>query len=183
MKRRDFLLAPVALSTLPALSGCAGLNDYLGNLPARLPDAPAIMSPEFMVEAMLKLADVRAGDMVYDLGCGDGRIVIAAALRGARGVGVDIDPRQIRLATERAAAAKVSDRVRFVVTDLFNMDFRDATVVSLYLGEEVNLKLRPKLRSELRPGTRVVSHEFSMGDWQPETRLVVGGRYLYRWIV
>jgi len=141
------------------------------------------MSPDFMVEAMLNLAEVRAGDVLYDLGCGDGRIVIAGAKRGARGVGVDIDPQQIRLATAAAAAAKVSDRVTFIMTDLFTMDLRDATVVALYLGEEVNIKLMPRLKAQLRPGTRVVSHEFGMGSWEPETRLIVGGRYLYRWII
>lgn len=179
MDRRAFLLSTLAAST----AGCAGINDYLANLPARNPDARAIMSPDFMVEAMLNLAEVRAGDLLYDLGCGDGRIVIAAAQRGARGVGVDIDPRQISLATKAAAAARVSDRVKFIMTDLFTMDFRDATVVSLYLGEEVNIKLMPRLRKELRPGTRVVSHEFGMGSWEPETKTIVGGRYLYRWII
>lgn len=172
------------MSTLAAsASGCAALDSYLADLPARHPDAPAIMSPDFMVDAMLNLAEVRAGDMLYDLGCGDGRIVIAGAKRGARGVGVDIDPQQIRLATAAAAAAGVSDRVTFIMTDLFTMDLRNATVVSLYLGEEVNLKLMPRLKAQLRPGTRIVSHEFGMGMWEPETRLIVGGRYLYRWII
>lgn len=179
MNRRTFLLSALAASA----SGCAALDDYVANLPARHPDAPAIMSPDFMVDAMLNLAEVRAGDMLYDLGCGDGRIVIAAAQRGARGVGVDIDPRQIRLATAAAAAARVADRVKFIMTDLFTMDLRDATVVSLYLGEEVNIKLMPRLKAQLKPGTRVVSHEFGMGMWEPETRLAVGGRYLYRWII
>jgi len=179
MNRRSFLMSTLAASA----SGCAAIDGYLADLPARQPDAPAIMSPDFMVEAMLNLAEVRAGDVLYDLGCGDGRIVIAGAKRGARGVGVDIDPRQIRLATVAAAAAKVTDHVTFIMTDLFTMDLRDATVVSLYLGEEVNIKLMPRLKAQLRPGTRIVSAEFGMGTWEPETRLIVGGRYLYRWII
>ena len=179
MNRRSFLLSTLAASA----GGCAAIDEYVANLPARIPDAPAIMSPDFMVDAMLSLAEVRAGDMLYDLGCGDGRIVIAAAQRGARGVGVDIDPRQIRLATAAAATARVSDRVNFVMTDLFTMDLRDATVVSLYLREETNIKLAPRLKAQLRPGTRIVSHQFGMDTWEPETRLIVGGRYLYRWII
>lgn len=179
MNRRSFLLSTLAASA----GGCAAIDDYVANLPARIPDVPAIMSPDFMVDAMLNLAEVRAGDMLYDLGCGDGRIVIAAAQRGARGVGVDIDPRQIRLATAAATTARVSDRVNFVMTDLFTMDLRDATVVSLYLGEEINIKLAPRLKAQLRPGTRIVSHQFGMDTWEPETRLIVGGRYLYRWVI
>ena len=177
MKRRSLLLAPLALT------GCAGLDSFFRDIPARIPDAPAIMSPDFMVEEVLKLAEVRPGDTLYDLGCGDGRIVVEAARRGARAIGVDIDPRQIRLAVQRAEAAKIGERARFITGDLFTLNIGDATVVTLYLGEEVNIRLMPKLRRELKPGTRVVSHEFGMGLWEPETRIVVGGRYLYRWII
>ncbi|MGH7390336.1 MAG: SAM-dependent methyltransferase [Candidatus Rokuibacteriota bacterium] len=127
-----------------------------------------------LVTTMLDAARVGPGDVVYDLGCGDGRIVIAAAARyGARGVGVDLDPARIREARENAARAGVTDRVTFLVQDLFATDVSPATVVALYLGADVNLRLRPKLLRELRPGTRLVSHEFDMGDWLPERTLEV----------
>ena len=125
-------------------------------------------APE-VVDAMLEAAKVGPGDVVYDLGCGDGRIVVAAASRyGARGVGVDLDPERIREARENASRAGVSDRVTFLVQDLFATDVTPATVVALYLSPDVNLRLRPKLLRELRPGSRVVSHQFDMGDWRPE---------------
>ena len=117
---------------------------------------------------MLRLAEVRAGDVVYDLGCGDGRIVITAARSfGATGVGIDIDPRRIEEADAAARRAGVSGSVRFAVQDLFKTDFSAATVVSLYLVPEVNAKLLPKFRAELQPGTRVVSHQYRIGDWAP----------------
>jgi ribosomal protein L11 methylase PrmA len=118
---------------------------------------------------MLKLADVKNIDIVYDLGCGDGRIVIAAAKTyGARGVGIDIDPDRIREAKENAKKAGVENLVRFEENDLFQANFREATVVTLFLLPSVNLKLRPKLLQDLKPGTRVVSNTFDMGDWRPE---------------
>src|SRR5437867_2798660 len=137
---------------------------------------------------MLALADVGLDDVVYDLGAGDGRIVIAAARwRGARGVGIEIDPdlvRQARLAAERAG---VADRVRFETRDLFTADLRAATVVTLYLSPDLNARLRPRLLAELRPGARIVSHQFPMADWTPSrtVRLTVDGRehVLYLWIV
>ena len=116
---------------------------------------------------MLKLGRVRAGDTVYDLGCGDGRIVIAAAKLGARGVCVDIDPARIRDSRANAEHAGVSDRIRFLTQDLFEADIADATVVMLFLWPNVNEKLKPKLRRELKPGTRVVSYVHDMGDWRP----------------
>ncbi len=126
-------------------------------------------TPQSVVDAMLRLAAVRDGDMVYDLGCGDGRIVITAARDfGARGVGIDIDPRRIDEANTFARLAGVTDRVRFAVQDLFKTDFSDATVVSLYLFPELNAKLLPKFRRELKPGTRLVSHQFGIGDWKPD---------------
>ena len=122
-----------------------------------------------VLRAMLEAAKVGPGDVVYDLGCGDGRIVVTAASRyGARGVGVDLDPERIREARENAARAGVTDRVAFLVQDLFSTDVTPATVVALYLSPDVNLRLRPKLLRELRPGSRVVSHQFDMGDWPPE---------------
>jgi len=118
---------------------------------------------------MLRLAQVRAGDVVYDLGCGNGVIVITAARSfGATGVGVDIDPRRIEEANAAARRAGVSGRVRFAVQDLFKTDLSAATVLALYLFPELNAKLLPKLRTELKPGTRVVSHQFGIGDWKPE---------------
>ncbi len=131
---------------------------------------------------MLKLAGVTARDVVYDLGCGDGRIVITAAKEfGARGVGIDIDPARIAESEENARRAGVTKRVRFRNEDLFEADIREATVVTLYLWPWVNLKLRPKLLRELRPGTRVVSHCHDMGDWAPEHQIEVNGHKIYLW--
>jgi SAM-dependent methyltransferase len=135
---------------------------------------PYVPTPERVVEEMLKMAAVKADDVVYDLGCGDGRIVITAARQfGARGVGVDIDPERIRESNANARTAGVTHRVRFVQQDLFKTNLRQATVVTLYLLPEVNLRLRPKLLRELRPGTRVVSHDFDMGDWKPKKSSLV----------
>src|SRR5215831_2921212 len=132
-------------------------------------DVPYVPTTEEAVRAMLKLADMQKTDIVYDLGCGDGRIVIAAAKTyGARGVGIDIDPDRIREAKENARKAGVENLVRFEENDLFQADFREATVVTLFLLRSINLKLRPKLLKELKPGTRVVSNTFDMGDWKPE---------------
>jgi precorrin-6B methylase 2 len=132
-------------------------------------DVPYVPTTEEAVRAMLKLADVKKTDIVYDLGCGDGRIVIAAAKTyGAQGVGIDINPDRIREAKENAKKAGVENLVRFEENDLFQANFREATVVTLFLLPNVNLKLRPKLLQELRPGTRVVSNTFDMGDWRPE---------------
>ena len=157
MNRRDFTLAGLAL----AAQGCS--------TPGVKPDVPYVPTPRPVVEAMLRLAAVRPGDVVYDLGCGDGRIVIAAARDfGARGVGIDIEPRRIAEANAAAIAAGVSGRVRFAVQDLFSTDFSEATVLTLYLLPELNAKLLPKMRSELRPGARVVSHQFRIGAWQPD---------------
>ncbi len=147
-------------------------------------DVPYVPTPEPVVNAMLKLAQVKRGDVLYDLGSGDGRIVIAAAKRyGVRGTGVDIDPRRIDEANANARKAGVAGRVRFVNQDLFAIDFSEATVVTLYLLPRINLQLRPKLLAELRPGTRIVSHGFDMGDWRPERVVEVGSSTIYLWIV
>jgi len=133
------------------------------------PEVPFVPTPEKVVAEMLKMAQVGKNDILYDLGCGDGRIVITAAKQfGCRGVGIDIDPRRIRESQKNAAKAGVSNRVQFFQMDLFDAEIGEATVVTLYLLSEVNLRLRPKLLRELRPGTRVVSHEFSMGEWEPD---------------
>ncbi len=151
--------------------------------PARDPDVVFVPTPEAVVEAMMDLARVGPGDVVYDLGCGDGRLVIAAAKRGARkAVGVDIDPERIREAQENARSERVQDKVTFVEGDLFELDFSDATVVTLYLLPELNLRLRPKLLA-LAPGTRVVSHAYDMGDWKPDRTRRVAGKTVYAWTV
>jgi precorrin-6B methylase 2 len=135
----------------------------------RQPDVPYVPTTEEAVRAMLKLAEVKKADIVYDLGCGDGRIVIAAAKTyGAHGVGIDIDPDRIQEARDNAKKAGVENLVRFEENDLFQANFREATVVTLFLLPSINLKLRPKLLQDLKPGTRVVSNTFDMGTWRPE---------------
>lgn len=160
-----------------------------GTQPRREPDVPFVPTTEEAVQAMLKLANVTKNDVLYDLGCGDGRIVIAAAkLYGTRGVGIDINPVRIAEAKENARKAGVENLVRFEENDLFQSDIHEATVVSLFLLTSVNLKLRPKLLQDLKPGTRIVSNTFDMGDWVPEKEATVNGpedaflsRKLYLW--
>lgn len=150
----------------------------------RTPDVIYVPTPPEVVAAMLKVAKVTKNDLVYDLGCGDGRIVVAAARDfGARGVGIDIDPQRIREAQETVTQAGVGDRVKIVQGDLFEADIHEATVVSLYLLPSLNLKIMPKLLRELKPGTRVVSHAFDMGDWKPDQQLDVDGRNVYFWTI
>jgi SAM-dependent methyltransferase len=147
-------------------------------------DVPYVPTPEAVVQEMLRLAGVTKNDVVYDLGSGDGRIVIAAAQRfGARGVGIDIDPDRVAEATANARQAGVADRVTFRQQDLFEADIREATVVTMYLLPGVNERLRPKLLRDLRPGTRLVSHAFDMGDWKPERVVEAHGSTLYYWVV
>jgi SAM-dependent methyltransferase len=148
-------------------------------------DVPYVPTPPDVVEEMLKLGKVHRGDIHYDLGCGDGRIVTAAVQKfgAARGTGYDIDPERIKEAKENAAAAGVSDRTRFLIGNLFDADFRDATIVTLYLLPEVNLKLRPKLLKDLRVGSRIVSHQFDMGEWEPDKKVTMDWRTLYLWTV
>jgi SAM-dependent methyltransferase len=151
--------------------------------PTRRPDVIFVPTPETVVEEMMTLADVKPGDVVYDLGCGDGRIAIAAAKRGAaKSVCVDIDPERIKEARAAVKEEGVADKVTIVQGDLFQIDFSDASVVTLYLLPDLNLKLRPKLLA-LRPGTRIVSHAFDMGDWKPEVERVVDGKAVYAWTV
>ena len=155
---RRTLLAVLALTTLSAQEA-----------KKRPLDVPYVPTTEVAVREMLKLAKVQKSDVLYDLGCGDGRIVIEAAkLYGARGVGIDIDPDRIKEARENAKKAGVENLVRFEEKDLFDADFREATVVTLFLLPRINLKLRPKLIKDLKPGTRVVSNTFDMGDWKAE---------------
>jgi SAM-dependent methyltransferase len=181
---RAALAALVAVAALPA---CATSSSSATDTPTaaapRDPDVIFLPTPERVVEEMMDLARVRPGDVVYDLGCGDGRLVIAAAKRGAKkAVGVDIDPERIREARENARSEGVADKVTFIEGDLFEVDFSDATVVTLYLLPELNLRLRPKLLA-LAPGTRVVSHAFDMGDWKPEMTAHVAGKTVYAWTV
>jgi cyclopropane fatty-acyl-phospholipid synthase-like methyltransferase len=152
--------------------------------PEIAPEVPYVSTPPKVVDAMLAMAAVQQGELVYDLGCGDGRIVIQAAKgHGARGVGVDIDPRLVELARRNASDAGVADRVEFRQQDLFEMDLRDADVVALYLGQAINLRLRPRLLDQLRPGARIVSHAFDMGRWEPRRVERVNGATAYLWVV
>ncbi|MGD0298329.1 MAG: class I SAM-dependent methyltransferase [Bryobacteraceae bacterium] len=141
----------------------------LASAQSRRPEVPYVPTTDEAVDAMLKLADVKSTDVVYDLGCGDGRIVITAAKQyGTHGVGIDINPQRINEARENAKKAGVENLVRFEENDLFKADIRDATVVTLFLLQRVNLRLRPKLLKDLKPGTRIVSNTFDMGDWKPD---------------
>lgn len=151
--------------------------------PARQPDIFFVPTSEAVVDEMLQLAGIRADDVVYDLGSGDGRIIMLAAQKyGARGVGVEIDPKLVARARAVALQAEMGDRVRFVEGDLFDADVGPATLVTLYLSPRVNERLEPKLKSELRPGTRIVSHQFAIGKWPPEKSMrATDGTMLYLW--
>jgi ribosomal protein L11 methylase PrmA len=152
--------------------------------PAQQPDVIYVPTPHEVVDDMLRLANVGKGDILYDLGSGDGRIAIAAAKKfGIRAVGIDIDPERIREANENARRAGVTHLVEFRQEDLFKADFREATVITLYLLPDLNVKLRPRLLDELKPGTRIVSHQFDMGTWKPEKRLESNGRVVYFWSI
>ncbi|SFK65716.1 SAM-dependent methyltransferase [Proteiniphilum acetatigenes] len=147
-------------------------------------DVPYVPTPQNVVEGMLDLANVGKGDVVYDLGCGDGRIVITAAKKyEATGIGVDLNPERIKEASQNAREAGVEDKVTFYEGDLFNFDFSKASVLTLYLLPDVNLKLMPKILSEMKPGSRVVSHAFDMGNWKPDEQISVNGSTVYLWIV
>ena len=155
---------------------------------SRTPDVEYVPTPHKVVGEMLQLLAVKPTDIVYDLGCGDGRVVITAAKRyKARGVGIDIDPQRIRESRANARRAGVANRVKFLQQDLFETDIREASVIALYLLPELNRKLRPKLLSDLRPGTRVASHDFDMGDWNPDRVIYVQGptyeHTVYYWVI
>jgi predicted RNA methylase len=182
-RRRIFVLAfclvGVAMAFVPA-----AISEQAAAQQQRSPDVIYVPTPPEVVEAMLKMADVKKGDILYDLGSGDGRIPIMAAQKfGARATGIDIDPQRIKEANENAQKAGVTGQVTFKNEDLFQTNISDATVVTLYLLDSLNEKLRPKLMRDLKPGTRIVSHAFRMGDWQPEKSQEVNGRMIYFWTI
>ena len=185
---RAALLQYFAAATVASV--VSGFSPTVSSAPGQFkgtkqPDVRYVPSPDSVVEAMLELAHVTASDVVFDLGSGDGRIPIAAAQRyGAVGVGVEIDAKLNREAAGHAKQAGVTDRVRFVTQDLFEADISQATVVTLFLLPRINQELIPKLRRELRPGTRIVSHQFDMGaQWPPEQAQDVNGLMIYLWTV
>jgi precorrin-6B methylase 2 len=171
------LVLACAMLTGPAVAQTATAE-------ARRPDVIYVPTPPEVVDAMLELAKVNKNDILYDLGSGDGRIPIAAAKKfGIKAVGIDIDPERIAEANANARREGVTDRVTFRNTDLFTANFSEASVVTLYLLDSLNEKLRPKLLRDLKPGTRIVSHAFRMGNWEPEQTRDVGGRMIYLWTV
>ena len=177
--RRTLGWGAACLALVLGAGGCA---------PVPGQEVPYVVTPPEVVDAMLRLAGVGRDDVVYDLGSGDGRIVIAAARDfGARGVGIEIDPRLVAQSTRSAERAGLAERVRFVQQDLFETDLRPATVVTLYLTRELNLRLRPKLLRELRPGARVVSHHFDIGDWPSDRQLSLevdrSSYMIYLWVI
>jgi SAM-dependent methyltransferase len=179
MKTRRALLRD---STLLMLARAMPATSLLAIAPAQARDehappldVPYVPTPIAVVDAMLDIAQVRRGDTLYDLGCGDGRIVVRAAVRfGCRGVGVDLDPQRVKEAKENALKSGVQGLTRFEVGDVFEFDFS---------GASVNLKLRPRLLAELKPGTRIVSHDFDMGDWKPEVAREVNNSRIFLWTV
>ena len=177
---------PCVIVAALAIIGSTALAQQTEQKPVRTPDIHWVPTPDPVVDGMLKLAKVGKDDVVYDLGCGDGKIVIAAAKLGARGVGVDIDPQRIKEANANAQKAGVTDRVKFILGDIFdpNIKIADATVVTLYLLPSLNGKLQPRLQAELRPATRVVSHAFhGMTNWEPDTTEQVNGTTIHLWTI
>jgi len=191
-KLLKLLITGVSISSL-AIAGCSSQRQFDTQNPAtsssiqaqqRQPDVPYVPTPQTVVDRMLTIANVNKNDVLYDLGSGDGRIIITAAKKyGTRGVGIDINPERIEDANNNARQARATDLIEFRQQDLFQTDLSEATVVTLYLLPKVNLRLRPKLLKELKPGTRIVSHAFDMGDWQPERVEKVDGSTIYYWVV
>ena len=180
MKFRTVTLSTALIAALAAPAAAQTTTQA----PLRSPDVIFVPTPQEVVDAMLEVAKVSKNDVVYDLGSGDGRIPVTAAKKyGARGIGIDIDPQRIKEANANAQSAGVTDKVKFLNADLFTTDISEATVVTLYLLPSLNVKLMPKLMKELKPGTRIVSHAFDMGDWKPEQTLNVNGRTVYYWTI
>jgi precorrin-6B methylase 2 len=150
-------------------------------------DVPYVPTPQEVVDEMLRLAEPKEGETLYDLGCGDGRIVVTAAKKyKVKGIGVDIDPQRIKESMENAEQQGVTERVKFLQKNLFEMDFSDADVLCMYLLTSVNAKLKPKILADMRPGARVVSHAFDLGDWMPDKTVQVeasNNRTVYFWVV
>jgi SAM-dependent methyltransferase len=184
--RRRLLAAGSLLPAAPALLALLAPNRVAAREDMTVLDVPFVPTPMSVVDAMLDMAKVTGNDLVYDLGCGDGRIVIRAAERfGARGVGVDLNPvrvKEAKAAAKRAGRA-IESKVHFEVGDVFKFDFSPATVVTMYLLPSVNLKLRPRIFKELKPGTRIVSHDFDMGDWEPQAKRELDSSTVYFWTV
>lgn len=184
VKRRALLLAIL-------LGGCSAYGDGMGDIlrgkgiAAREPDydVPYVPTPEPVVDAMLAMAEVGPADTLIDLGSGDGRITIAAARAGAQARGVEIDAALVERARRNAALHGLQDRARFSAANLFDTPLRDASVVTMYLLPRINMTLRPRLLTELRPGTRIVTHAFDLGDWRADAERLVGDRRVYLWIV
>lgn len=152
-------------------------------VPARELDVPYVPTPQAVVDKMLELADLKSGEVLLDLGSGDGRIPITAAKKyGVQATGVDLNPMRVQEANENAKRERVTDKVTFKEQDLFETDLTQADVITMYLLTRINMKLRPQLM-KLKPGTRIVSHSFSMGDWQPDKTVRIDGRDVYLWIV
>ncbi|HYZ83174.1 MAG TPA: class I SAM-dependent methyltransferase [Bryobacteraceae bacterium] len=191
MRRNEFLLATItALGTRGLFAQSTpsvvpqGTQTQETEKPKREPDVIYVPTPQKVVDGMLKLAEVHKGDVVYDLGCGDGRIpVTAAKTYGVRAVGIDINPERIKEAKDNVAQAGVGNLVTIKQDDLFTTDISEASVVTLYLLTTLNVKLRPKLLKDLKPGTRIVSHYFNMGDWKPDKQIEIDGRPVYMWTV
>lgn len=175
-KSARFLAVPLLGLALAALSGRASAQQL---------DVPFVPTPHDTVATMLKLVNPGPDDILYDLGSGDGRIVIAGVrdFNVKKGVGVDLNPVRVKEANENAASANVTDRVKFVEGNVFDFDFSEATIVTMYLLESVNQRLRPRILDELRPGTRVVSHQFTMGNWEPDVHVNMDYIDVYHWIV
>jgi SAM-dependent methyltransferase len=160
-----------------------GISAALAQSEPRL-DVIYVPTPQALVDRMLQMAEVKANDFVIDLGCGDGRMVVTAASKyGATGYGVDINPVRVEEANANAKKAGVTDKVSFKIADLFQEDISKASVMTMYLLNEINLRLRPKILSDLKPGSRVVSHAFTMDDWEPDQRDVVENKNIYFWYV
>jgi tRNA G37 N-methylase Trm5 len=170
---------------LLALSLAAAAATVQAQTGGQQPDVIFVPTPQEVVDAMLKLANVHAGDVLYDLGSGDGRIPVTAAKQyGIRAYGIDVDPQRIQEANENAKKSGVTHLVQFRREDLFKADFKDATVVTLYLLPDLNVKLRPRLLAELKPGTRIVSHQFDMGTWKPDKKVELSSsRTIYLWTI
>jgi SAM-dependent methyltransferase len=168
--------------TLALLLGIFGVGSFA--FAEGDPDIFYVPTPQYVVNELLEIAGTNKDDIVYDLGCGDGRFVITAAKKyGARGIGIDIDPERIQESAANARRAGVADRVKFIEADLFKTDVSQATIVALYLLPELNLRLRPKFFKELKPGTRIVSHDFDMNDWEPDVKGKLGNSLYFLWIL